>query len=347
MAMRRQHCFFCGWVPDESCLANFFLLDWIVMVALLFWPASVLVGQDVVAARVGDDPILISTLEPLVSKVTRRTPAEGLKLEIIQAQVLEENIKQRLVFAYLNQSSFRATAAEIGLEMTSLQKDLKAQGKTIDDLLKQQKITIDQLKRSLAWEISWGKYLDNYLTEDNLKKFFGKHHYRFDGSSRHIAHVLIKPRDESSSDSWKAAYELAADLYKQIESGKLTFEQAVINHSSGATKINNGDLGWIDWNGPMTPPFTVAAFQLKKGEISKPVQTTFGFHLIRMLEEKPGKKTLNDVRPRVLQAVKRYLFDWLAERQARETKIGFTGSYPYFEWGTKKLGQYRKKRDKQ
>ena len=299
-------------------------------------------AQSKVAATIGSESILVDRLQTQVEIVLAKSPAEGQRLDVIKAQILEENVKQRLVYLYLQDSKYKATDSETDLELSHVKKDLSARKKTLDDLFKERGITEKQLKRSLAWDISWGKYLDNFLTPDNLRKYFEKHKTKFDGTQLHVAHVLIKPEEESKFESWKKAYEKAKDVYSQIKAEKIDFENAVIEHSSGATKINKGDLGWIGWRGPMAPEFTVAAFELKKGEISTPVQTTFGFHLIKLVEVKPGKATMEDVRPRLLQSVKRYLFDWLSNKQAEKTPVKFTGDFPYFEYGTKKLGKYKK-----
>lgn len=318
------------------------LLILLLSPAILFlFPCPALHAQTGVAATVGDESILIERLDPQVELVLSKTPAEGRKLQIIKAQILEENIKQRLVNLYLQQSKYKATAAEIDLEISDLKKDLTAQKKTLTDLYKARGITEEQLRQSLQWDISWGKYLEHFLTDDNLQKYFEKHKRKFDGTRLHVAHVLLKPDDESKVESWKKAYEEAKSIYEQIQSKKISFDDAVVEHSSGATKINKGDLGWIGWRGPMAREFTFAAFELKPGEVSKPVQTTFGFHLIRLVEEKPGTARLEDVRPTILQSVKRYLFDWLASKQVAESPVKFTGEFPYFEYGTKKLGKFK------
>lgn len=304
--------------------------------------AQVVEAQTGIAARVGDESIRIERLKLQVDLVLAKTPAKGIKLDVIKAQVLEENIKQRLVNVYLQKSKFKAQESEIELELSDVTKDLVAQKKTLTDLYKARGINEAQLRESLAWDISWGKYLDSYLTDGNLKKYFEKHRTKMDGTQIHVAHILIKPIDKNESDSWKKAYDKATRIRKELASQKISFEEAVIQHSSGATKINKGDLGWIGWYGPMTRSFTDAAFQLKTGEISPPVQTTFGFHLIKLVEIKPGKKDFEELRPQVVQSVKRYLFEWLANRQAKESKVEFTGEFPYFEWGTKRFGKFKK-----
>lgn len=312
----------------------------LLVVGLILFGIKPSLAQTGVAARVGNESVSISRLQPQVELVLTRTSATGRRLDIIKAQILEENIKQRLVNQYLQESRFKATKTEVDLELSDLKKDLTARKKTLADLFKEKGITEEQLRQSLSWDISWGKYLDSFLTDENLTKYFNQHRRKMDGTELHVAHVLIKPEDENSAESWKKAFEKSKTIHEQILKKKISFEAAVIEHSSGATKINKGDLGWIGWRGPMAAEFTRAAFELKKDEVSPPVQTTFGFHLIKLIAIKPGKAQIDQVKPVLLQSVKRYLFDWLAEKQAAKTKIEFTGEFPYFEFGTKKLGKF-------
>ncbi len=81
------------------------------------------------------------------------------------------------------------------------------------------------------------------------------------------SHILVKTEEQ------------AKELYESIKSGKEEFAQAAMEHSSCPSKSRGGDLGFFG-RGRMVKPFEDAAFSLKKGELSEPVQTQFGWHLI-------------------------------------------------------------------
>ncbi|MEC9094317.1 MAG: peptidylprolyl isomerase [Planctomycetota bacterium] len=328
----------------ETCFLRSPIIGLVICAVALFLPLDpeqFLSAQTGIAATVGSDAIQVDRLQLQVDLVLAKTPAKDFQLDLIKAQVLEENIKQRLVNLYLKNSKFKATAAEVDLEIENLKKELSEQKSSLEIYLATRKITESQLKTSLGWDISWGKYLNNFLTEENLKKYFDQHRRKIDGTELRVSHILIQPENGNQKESWEEAFRRAKKIYADLASKKITFEKAVIEHSSGATKINKGELGWINWHGPMAPEFTVTSFQLKPGQISKPVSTSFGFHLIKLLEEKPGKTKMEAVRPQIVHSVKRYLFEWLAQKQAKQTSVKFTGNFPYFEFGSKKLGKYK------
>ena len=78
----------------------------------------------------------------------------------------------------------------------------------------------------------------------------------------------------------------------------------------------------------MDEAFSRAAFSLKPGEVTPPVRSPFGVHLIRCDEVRPGKKRLADVRQEVDDALARELFDKLARLAARTTAVKYTGAVP-------------------
>lgn len=86
------------------------------------------------------------------------------------------------------------------------------------------------------------------------------------------SHILVKSEQE------------AIDLYNQIKEG-LSFADAASKYSLCPSGYEGGDLGFFG-KGMMVKPFEDAAFELEIGELSKPVQTQFGWHLILVTDKK-------------------------------------------------------------
>jgi peptidyl-prolyl cis-trans isomerase C len=80
-------------------------------------------------------------------------------------------------------------------------------------------------------------------------------------------HILVKEEFEAN------------DLLKSLEGGK-TFQELAKDFSQCPSSAEGGDLGEFG-RGSMVPSFEEAAFALKVGEVSQPVRTQFGFHLIQ------------------------------------------------------------------
>ena len=97
----------------------------------------------------------------------------------------------------------------------------------------------------------------------------------------HVRHILIKVNEVVSEIDAKHKLE---DLLERIKNGANFADLAKLFSQDGSAS-KGGDLGWI-YPGVTVPEFERAMDQLQPGEISKPVQTAFGFHLIEVLERK-------------------------------------------------------------
>lgn len=106
----------------------------------------------------------------------------------------------------------------------------------------------------------------------------------------HAAHLLLR-FPEKATDAQKDSVKKKIDaIYADITSGKISFDEAVKNNSDDkATRVKGGELQWFGSGTSirMVPEFEDAAFGLQKdGEITKPVMTQFGWHIIKRLEKK-------------------------------------------------------------
>ena len=77
----------------------------------------------------------------------------------------------------------------------------------------------------------------------------------------------------------------AAQIKKDIESNAISFEDAAKKYSLCPSKAQGGDLGYFG-RGMMVKPFEDAAFSAEKGAVTSPVETQFGWHLIKVIDKK-------------------------------------------------------------
>ena len=118
-----------------------------------------------------------------------------------------------------------------------------------------------------------------------------------------VAHVLLK-FGEKATDADKAKVKTRIDsISTQIAAGKMTWDDAVNNFSEDRTsKSKKGELQWFGV-GRMMPEFEEGAYSLKKdGDISKPIKTTYGWHIIKRLEKRdlaPFSEVKNDFKKKV------------------------------------------------
>ena len=290
-----------------------------------------------IAARVDGQAIRTVRLQHELDRLQRTRQVRPAAQPALKAQLLGQVVDQLLILRYLEYSDQGARPVEIDLAIDNLQKRIEQQDQTLDQYLQDQGLNQAELRQKVAWQIGWARYLNRYLTEKNYQRYFEQHRREFDGTQLQVAHVLLKLNRDASDAVVKRQQDAMQQIRKQIESGKLSFSEAAKQFSQSPTGQRGGDLGWIQRNEPMPEQFSVAAFQLRKGEVSTPIQSPFGIHLIECREVKAGNKTWQQVRDPLKQAITKYLFEWSAQRQREQVRVEFTGAWPHFRPGTKTL----------
>ena len=235
----------------------------------------------------------------------------------LRSEALDHLINRHLVLESIESSGIKAGPSMIAYKISNLEDRLKEIGKSMDDHLTQTKTSRDELQYEFRWQVAWEKYLEKFLTDQNLQKHYSKNQRKFDGAQVRVSHILLKNDSENSLQT-------ANQIREQIVSGKLSWNDAVKQHSIAESSVaDHGDVGWINYNGPMVPAFCHAATELNSGDISLGVNSSFGTHLIQCNEIKPGKIGLSDARKIVRDDAMQFLFEKLAAKKKRSAKIVF------------------------
>lgn len=117
----------------------------------------------------------------------------------------------------------------------------------------------------------------------------------------HARHILVGLKSNATESEVLAASKKAEAIKLRIEKGEAFEEIAVELSEDPSAKNNRGDLGFFKKQ-DMVAEFSEAAFLLKVGEISDPVRTPFGFHLIEVLEtKKEAKESFDQVKTKMMQ----------------------------------------------
>lgn len=118
----------------------------------------------------------------------------------------------------------------------------------------------------------------------------------------HARHILIGLKSNAPEAAVLAASKKANELKLRIEKGE-SFEAVAAQYSEDpSAKSNKGDLGFFK-KSDMVAEFSNAAFLLDEGQLSEPVRTPFGFHLIEVLETKEEpKESFDKVKTKMMQS---------------------------------------------
>lgn len=128
------------------------------------------------------------------------------------------------------------------------------------------------------------------VVDEEIKKFYDEHAAQYqEQEQRQASHILIAVSPKASAAEITAAREKAEKLFKEAKQASAVFADLAKKHSQDpGSAANGGDLGYFA-RGAMTKPFEEAVFKMSSGEIVGPVQSEFGFHVIKVIAVKPGK----------------------------------------------------------
>lgn len=135
-------------------------------------------------------------------------------------------------------------------------------------------------------EIAAPYLLDSSVLQHILSEAYERNHY-----SLHAAHIIVPVKQHASPEDTLVAYNHIRELRTRIENGEdfntIAYEEARLRNPNAQPRPIEGDLGYFTVF-DMVYPFENAAYALKVGEVSQPVRTRYGYHLIKLLDRVEG-----------------------------------------------------------
>ena len=255
---------------------------------------AVVDGQEIAKS---DYDALIAQAKKSYKNQKREFPAAGSQ----EFQTLRNQAVQFLV----QREQFEQKAEDLDVEVTDKQVDARLEQikkqyfggdqKKFEKQLKEQGITEKQVRNDIRAQLVSEKIFakvtgDAKVSDEEIAAYYAKNKAQYSQpESRDVRHILVKTKKQ------------ADDLYTQLQNGANFAALAKQFSEDTGSKANGGKLTIS--KGQTVAPFDQTAFLLKKNDISKPVKTEFGYHIIQPLTDtKPAKVTpLKDVQASIKQ----------------------------------------------
>ncbi|MBZ0264816.1 peptidylprolyl isomerase [bacterium] len=155
-----------------------------------------------------------------------------------------------------------------------------------------------EIERQVVRKLFESEIRDKVVSEADIRDFYDN-----DVEELHASHILIKTENRSEEE----ARALADKVYNLAIAPGAKFSKLAKEYSEDETsQVEGGDLDWFRY-GRMVEPFQDAVFAMKTGEISKPVKTEYGWHVINLHERrkvkdrKPFPEAKEDIRQQLLR----------------------------------------------
>jgi len=291
-------------------------------------------GDATAVAVVNGSPVTFLQVKRVLAAAVKNRPVPAEMLPALQAQALEQTILRRLVIDRLKEWKYEPTEAELKTAAENFDANLTLAGISKDEYLRRNYLSESDLDDLRYWEICWNRYVAAELTDEELKQYYDEHRRDFDGTELRVSHILWRVEGRGASADANSVAATARGVRDEILSGKLTFAAAAKQYSIGPSREDGGDLGFIRRREPMVEDFNTAAFKLNRGEISPPVATSFGVHLITVTDERPGSIPWTEVREPLAAAAENALFHKLAAELRKTAKVEYANLVPHLDPAT-------------
>jgi parvulin-like peptidyl-prolyl isomerase len=282
---------------------------------------------DNAVAVVGDEEVSKEQFDALIAQA--KASAQQQKRSFPKAGTPEfKNLQNQGLEYLIRRAEFEQKADDMDVEVTDKQVDerleqLKKQFYGGDDKkfkasLKKLLLTEDQVRKDVRAQLL-EEQLYKKVTEDlkvsdkEIQDFYNKNKSQYQqAATREVRHILVKTKKQ------------ADQIHAQLAGGG-NFANLAKTFSEDPGSKNQGGKLTVS-KGQTVPPFDKAAFALKKNELSKPIKTQYGWHIIEPLSE--VKKASTTPLPQVKEAIKQQL---LSEKKTKEMREWIEGLKDEFD----------------
>ncbi len=149
---------------------------------------------------------------------------------------------------------------------------------------------VKQAEKDILTQLTLNKLLlEVTVTDEDALNYYNNNKAQFTQAPTVTAkHILVDTK------------ELCEQIKKEIDNNEITFEEAALKYSTCPSKEEGGNLGAFG-RGMMVPEFEEAAFNLDLNVVSEPVQTQFGYHLVKVEQRNDGvEMKFDEVKPQIV-----------------------------------------------
>ncbi|MFC0337280.1 peptidyl-prolyl cis-trans isomerase SurA [Kushneria avicenniae] len=250
---------------------------------------------DGIVAVVNDDAIMSSDLDQRVAQVRQQMQSRDIGLpdqNELREQVLSRMITERIELQMAQRANLSISNSDLNQAMRGVAQRNNMTLEQFADRVEQEGMSYAQVReqvrrellitqvqqRSVAGQINISdREVDQYLKQAGSNA----------GVQYHLAHILIAVPQAPTPQQAEAARQKAEQLRQSIVSGQARFQEVAAAQSDGPQALDGGDLGWRS-GAEMPSIFDDVVPGMSVGDVSEPIRSPSGYHLITLLEKRGG-----------------------------------------------------------
>ncbi|MGM0440967.1 MAG: peptidylprolyl isomerase [Elusimicrobiota bacterium] len=262
-----------------------------------------------VIARVNDEPILLTEFkkraDDLIEQYEKEVtgPDREQKLKEFKKRLLDQMIDEKLLIQKAEAEEITVKEEEIDQGMEEIRGRFDSEMDFQNEITKQG-LTGENFRENLKQQIRVIKLTNQDVrskisppTEDEVKEYYEENKEEMVVPEQVRArHILIKTGDERTENE---ALKKIEDILSKVKKEPQNFSEFAEEFSEGPSANMGGDLGYFAQR-EMPESFSEAAFNLNIDEVSEPVKTSFGYHIIKVVGKRSSeKRNFSEIRDRL------------------------------------------------
>lgn len=259
---------------------------------------------DTIVAVVDNDVITALDLKQRVNEIKLQIRNKGKPLpseNILRKQVLERMILNSIQLQLAKAQGIQIDDVRLNKILQSI---AKSNNLTLDDMrreLENEGISFDRFREQTRQDIII-RQLQQRMVNDRIQvsdqeiDYFLKQQSGQNNDKYHLAHILIGTPEAASPADIRKALNKAENILLQLKDGA-SFRQMALKYSEGRQALNGGDLGWRKAS-ELPDIFLQAVKNMKPGEVSAPLRSAGGFHIIKLIDKSSQKHIVQQTHAR-------------------------------------------------
>jgi peptidyl-prolyl cis-trans isomerase SurA len=228
------------------------------------------------------------------ANLKREFRTEDLTRNEESKEALERFITEKLIAAEVKRLGLNVSEKNIDAYIGKVQKRNRISDADLRAALRQEGVSFEQYRASIRAEIEKGELINRQvqkkvnITSEDVKRYYTANRRKFMTKDEvHLHHFLIRIPNGAKPEHEKAMVSKALQIRELALEGE-DFAQLARRDSQRASAFEGGDIGWVDRAALLTEIADVA-FELSNDEISQPVRTSMGIHLVQLKARRIGK----------------------------------------------------------
>ena len=208
--------------------------------------------------------------------------------------ILEQFITDKLIAAEVARLSIRIVEEDIDKYIEVIKKKSRISDDQLVEALARQGMDLKRYRATIRSEIEKRELIKRQvegkvnITPGDVERYYRTNDTRFMTKGKiHLRHILLQIAGDASPEQEKITLARANEIRQRALQGE-TFHQLARQYSEGAGASKGGDIGWVDRQSLMIE-IAKEAFNLPVQEISLPVRTSLGIHLLKVEEHRPAR----------------------------------------------------------